>query len=169
MNKRRALEVGLVLANQTREVKLIPFADSLDWFSKIRAMVIQKIELGLLSRIFRTSSKKGAFVEVSFFNRSTFSSVYTCQSSPLIRFTRGGLHKRTQLALMQLLANSSTMPCNRVQRAVAHCGALTLVGSVRTRERYIKLDAVVAADSVAMWIHQTMTLTCMPRGLASYL
>lgn len=48
--------------------------------------------------------------------------------------------------LIQFEAKSSTSPSNRIHRALVHCGAVTFVGSVRTRERYIRLAAVVGVS-----------------------
>lgn len=48
--------------------------------------------------------------------------------------------------LIQLLASSSIIASSRVQRAVVHWGTLTFVGSVRTRERYIRLAALPGAS-----------------------
>ena len=104
----------------------LPFAASRAFFSRDRPNDAQNVVLGRFSRTFIASSRKTTSVTGSRLILSTFSSVYT-------------LTQQSAISSMRL----SRLP----HSAAVHCGAVTLVGSVRTRDLY-KRPCPIEVDSV---------------------
>ena len=104
----------------------LPFAASRAFFSSDRPNDAQNVVLGRFSRTFIASSRKTTSVTGSRLILSTFSSVYT-------------LTQQSAISSMRL----SRLP----HSAAVHCGAVTLVGSVRTRDLY-KRPCPIEVDSV---------------------
>ena len=104
----------------------LPFAASRAFFSSDRPNDAQNVVLGRFSRTFIASSRKTTSVTGSRLILSTFSSVYT-------------LTQQSAISSMRL----SRLPHN----AAVHCGAVTLVGSVRTRDLY-RRPCPMEVDSV---------------------
>ena len=97
-----------------------------------------------LTITFMASSRKLIPETVSFFILRTCSSVYTYRKRQIVsivaprkrQYRKNGPYIHT---LIQHPAISSMRFSNRPHRAAVHCGAVTLVGSVRTRDLYIRL------------------------------